>query len=288
MKIAIICNITGIPEKDAKHSGFHFGIAFKQLGDVVDFYHWQYQNEIPDGYDFYLCVDSSESYEIQPRLRPLIVYNGDTHMPQGLDRDYVRSKNADLVFNGNLENGVNLIRLVGLKSIWLPLGFDSRFDFGDEEIENKDIDIAMVGHPNSQQRVDLWSFLSQYYPNSMIGDIDAREAYRRAKIVVNQPTEPWNNIYNNRLLEGMAAGCVVLQKELSIKSHELLFKPDQDFIYWHDFDDLKIKIDTILRSYGDYRSRALEVRKNIIKSYSYRNLCQIIKNYFLNWKNGAI
>jgi glycosyltransferase involved in cell wall biosynthesis len=286
MRVAVICNKTGIKEKDDIHSGFHFAYGFEGLGDTVDIFSWKEQETIKKRYDLYLCVDSSESYEIRKDLRPLAVYNGDTHMPGGMERDFQRSRNADLVFNGNYEHGVELMKLMGINSIWLPLGFDKRFDFKDEELENKDVDVAMVGHPNSPQRVELWEFLQQNY-NCLVGDIDAPSAYKRAKIVVNQPTEPWNNIYNNRLLEGLASGCFVLQKELSITSYEKLFPKGEGWALWHDLTDLKIQIDQILSSWEKMRSRAIKGRQRALNGYSYRHLCQIIKNYYLNL-NGKI
>jgi hypothetical protein len=289
VRIAIICNKTGT-DQDVKHSGIHFQWGFEDLGDRVDVYHWKEQDKIPLEYDFYFSVDSSEEYGIQERLRPLIVYNGDTHMPGGLQRDMTRCRNADLIFNGNYENGVELMRLMGFKSIWLPLGYDRRFDFKDEDLKDKPLDVAMIGHANSGERVALWEMLKKNY-NCEVGDLDPAEIYKKSKIVVNQPTEPWNNIYNNRLIEGMISGCVVLQKNLTITSYKRVI--DTNLItFWNDFSDLKWEIDRILNSWEIEGLKGYLARTSVKENYSYRNLCTIIKNYYLNLgeieKNGKI
>lgn len=286
MKICIIGQKSLTNEPIHKSSTYHFAWGFEDLGDKVDIFSWQEQGKIKKKYDLYLCVDSSESYDVRKDLRPLAVYNGDTHMPGGMDRDFQRSKDADLVFNGNYENGVEIMKLCGINSIWLPLGYDRRFDFKDEELENKDVDVAMVGHANSPQRVELWNFLKNNY-NCLVGDIDAPSSYKRAKIVVNQPTEPWNNIYNNRLLEGLASGCFVLQKELSITSYQKLLPVHEGYELWCDLGDLKTKIDRLLSSWDKALLKVKLGRQRVSNGYSYRHLCQIIKNYYFNL-NGTI
>jgi len=225
-------------------------------------------------------VDSSEEYGIREDLKPLIVYNGDTHMPGGLQRDMLRCRNADLIFNGNYENGVELMRLMGFKSIWLPLGYDRRFDFTEDDIKDKPIDVAMVGHPNSPERVALWEMLKKNY-NCEVGDLNPAEIYKKSKIVVNQPTEPWDNIYNNRLLEGMVSGCIVLQKNLTITSYKRVIDTKL-LTFWSDFSELRDKIDLILSNWEKEVFRGHLARASVKENYSYRNLCTIIKNYYLN------
>lgn len=285
MKIAIICNKSEDQEANAKHSGYHFARGFEQIGDEVDIFSWREQEKIDlGGYDFYFAVDSSESYAVQHNLKPLVVYNGDTHMPGGLQRDELRTNNADIIFNGNIEFGRNLIiDELGRKSYWLPLGYDYRFDNYEKDTK-KDIDVSMIGHPNSTERIQLWDMLERRY-NAVVGNLDSKEyvdANSRAKIVINQPTEPFDTIYNNRMIEGMACQCLVLQKKLQIKSHKKIFEENKEFIEWEDFVDLKNKIDYYLEHEDERYEIATRAYEKVRNNYSYRDLCKIIKNYVYN------
>lgn len=287
MRIAIICNKTDNADQNAKHSGYHFGWGFEDLGDEVDFFHFSEQEKIDlDLYDFFMSVDSSQSYDIRDDIHPLVVYNGDTHMPGGIERDLRRCEHADIVFNGNVEHGRNLLHKNGIKAYWLPLGYDRRFEGYNPDISiEKDIDVSMVGHENSKERAILWNMLKSMDITCMVGDLSPDkyvEANTRARIVVNQPTEPWDNIYNNRMLEGMACCCMVLQKKIRTNAHRVLFREGVDFVVWDDFVDLEEKITYYLENDSERERIAWNGYEIATKNFQYTHLCRTIKNYIFN------
>jgi len=158
--------------------------------------------KIPIERAIYFFVDCSEDYSVNmPAIPfPKVFWSMDAHMPGGLERASNIARKCDLVLSSNYEHGVKLLATVGIKSVLMPITY--RGDYFGNEI--KTLDVAMVGNPNSQERLKLWSMLGKY--NGFAGKIDTLELYshvmNNAKIVINQPTEPWDNILNNRFFEG--------------------------------------------------------------------------------------
>ena len=228
--------------------------SFSRLGHMV---HHVDRNKffIPEDTQVVIFVDCSEDYsdKIGKVTQPTVFWSMDAHMPGGLERSLNIARKADMVFSSNYEHGVKLLRKFGVESHLLPITY---MDSYAQPILYKGAvstkyDVAMIGHANSNERVQLWELLKDY--KSFTGIAETEEDYRGvmhgAKIVVNQPTEPWNNILNNRFFEAMGFGCLLLQKRLDTDLIEKLgFENGKHFIYWTDFDDLREKLDLALKN----------------------------------------
>jgi hypothetical protein len=134
----------------------------------------------------------------------------------------------------------------------------------------------MIGHPNSPERVLLWNMMKSY--KSFCGPTDSvvtyADAMSRAKIVINQPTEPWDNILNNRFFEALAFKSVLLQKRLKTTLIEDLGFGKGDFLYWDSLDQLIPMIDAILHNYKAFDKMR---RKSNEKVQKYSMEQQLIK-----------
>lgn len=226
-------------------------------------------NKIPDEVKFVVFVDCSEDFSaaIGDIKQPKIFWSLDAHMPGGAERSVNIARKCDLVFSGNYEYGVKVLEKFGIESILMPVTFNPRLLFRDWD--KQDIDVCMIGHANSQDRVKLWELLKNY--KSFTGKAETegeyRDAMRSAKIVINQPTEPWDIILNNRFFEAMASRSLLLQKKLKTKLIEKLgFIEGKHFIYWDDFDDLVKKINFYL---ANEESRVLISTDGYLRAMSY-------------------
>lgn len=237
------------------------------------------------GADISVFVDCSEDYSssILEITEPKIFWSLDAHMPGGAERSVNIARKCDLVFSSNYEHGVKILEKFGIESYLMPVTYNHRyFDIHGAP----PFDTVMIGHKNSPERVKLWELLSKY--SSFCGKANRETDYKRymnsTLTVVNQPTEPWDNILNNRFFEGMAGGAVVLQKRLKTDLIEKLgFIDGEDFVYWEDFGDLEEK----LKYYIDFENRDEQHKmawsgEQKVQQYSMKNQCAKIEAIILS------
>lgn len=233
--------------------------GFKALGYDVDGCD---RNEVPknlDKYDIYFIVDSSEDYSANiPEVCKLIkvFWSMDAHMPGGLQRASNIARKCDLVISTNDEHGVQLLKTQGIKSELVPITYNDLYlPKTLKPLKDRKYDVVMIGNPNSRDRVELWNLLSKF--NCVTGNVDHfryKDAMAEAKIVVNQPTEPWDIILNNRFFEAMGFRSLLLQKILKTDLIKKLgFHNSREFIYWDNMYNLPIVIETILENIEQYQ-----------------------------------
>jgi hypothetical protein len=259
--------------------------AWESNGHKVTKYN---RNVLPDiglKHQLYIFVDCSEDYssKIPYTFAPQVFWSMDAQMPGGIERSTNIGRKCDLVFSSNKEFGVDLLAKFGVDSYLLPITYSDRLLHVKTKKE-KDLDVAMIGNPNSSLRIELWDLLQSRY-KAYTGRAEKEKVYKdvmqRAKIVVNQPTEPFDNILNNRFFEGMASNALVLQKRLKTTLIEDLgFIETKDFLYWDTFEQLTELI--------DYYSVNDSVRKIIAKSgnsyvkqYSMKQQCKKMEKLIL-------
>ena len=214
-------------------------------------------NPIPkDGYSMIIFTDCSEDYssKITDTKAIKVFWAMDTHMPTGTERSVNIARKCDIVFSTNYEHGVKLLAKFGIKSNLLPITYSNRL-LGMEAEDIINLDVCMIGNANSAQRLDLWNILKAY--KSFTGPAKTAQDYVNAmansKIVINQPTEPWDIILNNRFFEALAFGKILLQKRLKTDLIEKLgFKENQDFIYWDSLDEIPGLVDRALEHEFDH------------------------------------
>jgi hypothetical protein len=207
-------------------------------------------NTLPDNQDLIVFTDCSEDYssKITDTKAIKVFWAMDTHMPTGTERSVNIARKCDIVFSTNYEHGVKMLANFGIKSNLLPITYSNRLVSMEPQDEDV-LDVCMIGHANSAQRLDLWSILKEY--NSFVGPASTEQTYVDAmsncKIVINQPTEPWDIILNNRFFEALAFGKILLQKRLKTDLIEKMgFKNGRDFIYWESLEEIPSLIDRAL------------------------------------------
>ncbi len=236
--------------------------------------------EIPVEKAIYFFVDCSEDYSANiPAIPyPKICWLMDSHMPGGLDRAVNLAKKCDLVLSSNYEHGVKLLESVGIKSYLMPITYRRDYFYDYYFGESKEKEVCMIGNPNSPQRLQLWDMLKGYtgFCGTKQDLAEYSRAMRDAKIIINQPTEPWDNILNNRFFEALGVGAVLLQKRLSTSLIEKMgFEQGTDFLYWNTMDELPVMIDTILKNYKrDYEPIA---KSGNMKVQDYEMINQMLK-----------
>lgn len=221
-----------------------------------------------DAYQVVVCVDCSEDYSqylpgAEEKGPIWVFWSLDAHMPGGIERSTNIAKKCHLTFSGNYEHGVKILEKFGITSFLLPVTFDNTL-MSEVYPSPATADILMIGNPNSPQRLELWDRLKKRFGEEykvVTGRVDKQEDYvgyyATARVIVNQPTEPWDGIINNRFWEGLAAeaifyregrrGCMLFQKRLATPIIEKFgFKDGRDFQYWDTFDDLMDSIDSYL------------------------------------------
>ena len=238
--------------------------------------------EIPVKKAIYFFVDCSEDYSsnIPDIPYPKIFWSLDIHMPGGLERATNIASKCDLVLSSNYEHGKLLFDSVGVQSYLIPITY--REDYFKNTPKN--LDIAMIGNANSQERVQLWNMLTKY--NSYGGSTSSLKDYTQimssAKIIVNQPTEPWDIIVNNRFFEGLGANSLLLQKRLKTDLIEKMgFVAGQDFLYWNSLDELPSVIEAILENYDSYRDIIKSGNKKV-KAYEMKVQMRKIQSLILD------
>jgi len=245
--------------------------------------------KIEEGYDLYVFVDCSEDFSSNiPELKaPKIFWSLDCHMPLGTERSVNIARKCDLTFSTNYEYGVKILEKFGIESILLPVTYCDRY-VGHQSLANKDekkYEVVMIGHKNSPQRVELWDMLHENF-EAFTGRIEEEDQYRMvmnsACVIVNQPTEPWDIIINNRFFEAMAYGSVLLQKRLQTKIIEKMgFIEGKHFIYWDDFEGLQLLIKNVLIHYKDYdQMRKLALSK--VAQFSMNQQCLKMETFVLS------
>ena len=241
---------------------------------------------LPEKYDLIMHVDCSEDYsshvtKCKGGVRAF--WSMDTHMPGGIERSVNIAKKCDIVFSSNYEAGVKTLEKFGVESYLMPITYNDRLLA--KPHKNLDIDIAMIGHENSPERKELFKILNDNY-KCFTGKADTEQEYvnimNSCKMVVNQPTEPWDMILNNRLFEGMGFNKLVLQKRLRTDLIEKLgFVVNEDFVYWENFDDLNDKIKTLLDIYK-VRNMMAERGNDKVQSYAMSVQCAKIETIILS------
>lgn len=223
---------------------------------------------------FYMDCSEDFSGNIPMTTRPQVFWSLDQHMPGGIERSVNIARKCDLTFCTNKEHGVDLLEKFGIDSVLMPVTWSNRLC---KPSPIKNLDVTMIGHPNSQERIELWNLLNRNW-TCFTGPAKYKESYMEtmggAKIVVNQPTEPWNIILNNRFFEGMACKALLLQKRIKTTLIEDLgFIEGEDFVYWDDFGDLSEKIAYYL-SRKEEREKIVQNGFDKIQQYSFNNQCQ--------------
>lgn len=216
--------------------------------------------------DLYFAVDCSEDFSgsINEKLDiPKVCWLMDIHMPGGLERSLNIARKCDLVISSNKEYGQAMLKAHGIDSLLIPITYNDLY----VEEREKDLDVVMIGHPNSNERIQLWDILSKY--KNFCGIADTKEDFvdymARAKIVINQPTEPWDIILNNRFFEGMAYKAVLLQKKLKTSLIEDLGFQQGDFLYWNSLDEVVPMIDSILSNYASFYDMRMNANRKVRK-----------------------
>lgn len=242
---------------------------------------------IPSDTQVELYVDCSEDFsKVIPDKSPAIrvAWLLDSHMPYGAERSVNIARKCDLVFSSNYEHGVKILEKFGIESYLLPITYSERY-FDMRGLTKEKYDVCMIGNPNSPERIKLWEFLNANY-NAFTGKADTPEDYmqaiNRSRIIVNQPTEPWNNILNNRFFEGMASTFgLVMQKTLTTElPSKLGFEEGIHYVKWDDLDELKRQMDYFLersksengknQGYIKYK-KIKDASKRKVQQYSMRN-----------------
>jgi hypothetical protein len=249
----------------------HFGHQTIRVADSWEAIGWKVdridrnQEFNLEGHDMVFLMDVSEDYSskipdnIGDKNKVVAYWSFDVNMPGGLERSTNIARKCDIVFNMNHEQGVQQMQKMGIDSYWMPCGAEE--GLRDPLWVGRDFDVVMIGNPNSQERRNLWELLDKNY-YAYAGKCLDKDKYNdlmsRAKLVVNQPTEPFDNIIGTRGLEGMAFGAMVLTKEVDTDEWEKLGAEDgKHFVYWNDFDDLREK----MNYYLDRENERLEIAR---------------------------
>ena len=236
-------------------------------------------------YDVILYVDCSEDFSgnIGASADAIKVFwSLDAQMPGGAERSINIARKCDLVFSSNYEHGVKILEKFGIKSHLLPITYsDKLVNLGITKADK--YDVAMIGNPNSPERKELWSLLNKKCKAFTGAARTAREyadVMTHSRIVVNQPTEPWDNILNNRFFEALGFDMLLLQKRLKGTNliEKLGFIPDKDFVYWDNFEDLEKKLDKYLKEYPVF----LDSTRKKIQQYSMRNQVAKMENVIIS------
>jgi hypothetical protein len=180
-------------------------------------------------------------------------------MPGGADRSVNIARKCDLVFASNYEHGVKILEKFGIKAYLMPLTYS--LDLLTQSTPDRfhgPIDFVMIGNDNSSQRRELWSLMDKY--TSWHGRAETPTEYaekmRSTQVVINQPTEPWDMILNNRFFEALGFEKVLFQKRLKTDLIEKLgFKDGKDFYYWSDLEELEVLMDKFVRRPQDFPPR---------------------------------
>lgn len=255
--------------------------AFEDNYFVVDRIDRNNINKNLDDYSFVMVVDCSEDFSANiPNTSTVKAFwSLDTHMPGGAERSVNIARKCDIVFSTNYEYGVKILEKFGIESYLMPITYSDRLV---ENWEHKMYEVVMIGHPNSDERIRLWNLLNNKY-KCRFGKIDTANGYRHAmgnaKIIINQPTEPFDMILNNRFFEALASGGALLQKRLNTRLIENLgFKENSDFVYWDNIDDIPSIIDGIFRD--DYRF--LMTTNKLVVKYSMTSQARKIYDIILS------
>lgn len=255
---------------------------------------------IPHDVKLAIFCDCSEDYSNQiPDDKNLvkIFWAMDSHMPEGLQRSVNMARKCDLTISSNYEYGSWLLSKFGIESFLIPVTYNDKFtkDQTGYDLKSREFDVVMIGHPNSQKRLQLWELLKSKY-KCFTGRIETLEQYQQvmshAKIVVNQPTEPWDIIINNRFFEAMGFRSLLIQKRLKTKIIEKMgffgdIYHEKDFIYWKHMnhsrvvEELTSRIDYYLTNLDEAQVIADRAHEKV-KRYSMSEQCLKVESIILS------
>lgn len=238
--------------------------------------------------DLVFVVDCSEDFSgrLLRYSQPMVFWSYDAHMPGGIERSTNIARKCDLTFSMNYEHGKLLLDKFGVENYWMPSTYSNRLlTAPSEPPEQSKYDVVMIGHVNSPQREELFNILMNRY-NCLTGKVENQTHYTwamaNAKIIVNQPTEPWDIITGIRFFEALGFGGLCLQKVIQTQELEKLgFRNGEHFAYWSNFDDLIQKIDLYLADETERKRIALQGH-NKVHHMSMRHQVAKIEQIILN------
>ncbi|MCL5065002.1 MAG: methyltransferase domain-containing protein [Firmicutes bacterium] len=186
-----------------------------------------------EDYDLFLHIDDGLDYLIPNTLYPRAWWVIDTHL--NLARDIERAYGYDWVFVAQ-KPGADALKEAGILNVWwLPLAADPTLAVPSA----KEFDWSFVGHwqgPTSGDRTETINkvknigknFIGQATPEHMY------EIYGSSKAVLNPPIR---DDINMRVFEAMAAGAILVTKNVKASGMEELFEEGRDYIGYQTTDD---------------------------------------------------
>lgn len=268
--------------------------GFKSNGYKVTTYDRKEVDSMRHDHDLYLFVDCSEDYsERIPKLeKPKVFWSMDAHMDGGISRSVNIARKCDLVFSSNYEHGVKLLEKFGIKSFLLPITYDDTLTNNDSF--GMDIEVAMIGHANSPERLKLWEILNREF-KAFTGKAETVDQYisvmNSAKVIINQPTEPWDIILNNRFFEALGFGKLLFQKRLKTDLIEKMgFNEFEGFVYWDNLTDFEYEVVPMIKKYlADPESfEGIDIGKRKVERYSMKEQVNKMMSIILSELYGKI
>lgn len=131
-----------------------------------------------------------------------------------------------------------------------------------------------LNFPLAQERYDMVNFLQNNFinfsimgmgwpNNSLVNSVQERIAYNIYAIAINQNNFDRELYSSDRIWRIMSTGAFCLTKYF--KGIETMFTPGMHLDWWHNFDELKYKIDYYLTNV-DERERIAETGMNLVRS----------------------
>jgi glycosyltransferase involved in cell wall biosynthesis len=245
------------------------GYVRKALERLVEVVHFQpgERDQIPTGFDLYLCVDDDAEHALPDRLRPLAYWAVDTH--RDFDVRLERARRADFVFAAQ-RDGAERLRREGVETaVWLPLGCDPEIHRRHDI--DKEHDIAFVGHVFPGPRADLLELLAARFPNHFIGQVYLEEmarTYSASRIVFNRSIL---NDVNMRVFEALACGSLLVTNDLSENGQGELFRDGEHLVTYRSGEELVEKVAYYLEHEDERERIASAGRAEVMAKYTYRH-----------------
>jgi hypothetical protein len=251
-------------------TGVYFERAFKELGMVVDRFHHDNVNQIPEGYSIYFICDSGPIYQIPKWKSGISMYYGiDVHLD--FDHRFEMAKSADVAAMAQMSCGAQKATNLNFPIFWMPLGCDP-WVHQDHQLE-RELDIAFVGHlyEDDSWRTTIKQKLIDHGFNEgkiFVGEAtkeDMAIIYSRAKIVINASVRNNRQDISMRSFEAMSCGAYLLTQKLDNDDMNKIIDSE---LYGTFVDDNEMfgKIDTILKDWNTFSSIA-QKGKIFVRTY---------------------